>query len=224
MKNEIHQLTTDLHERDTTVAGVTEKASTMERTLRDQNEILDRKTAELEVWDILRWIAFHKLWSQWAYLIINDKWLAICLRHTLQMEHMETTHPTPPPLPLTHPYLHLSHGSILIATFAYTLSQWLVMYKWAITIVLWCSANELRTRDPIFLRNAVESHIYGHQAFQKSMAVKEGNLCHQRKDKFVRHKIPPHSFLEIVLWLQCKMEKYFTHYFGRPGGHIYCPM
>lgn len=53
MKNEIHQLTTDLHERDTTVAGVTEKASTMEQTLRDQNEILDRKTAELEVRDIL---------------------------------------------------------------------------------------------------------------------------------------------------------------------------
>ena len=49
MKHRIQQLTTNIHERDTTVASVTEKAATMERTLRDQNEILDRKTAELEV-------------------------------------------------------------------------------------------------------------------------------------------------------------------------------
>ena len=49
MKREVQQLTTDLHERDGTVVNLTKKASTMERTLRDQNEVLDRKTAELEV-------------------------------------------------------------------------------------------------------------------------------------------------------------------------------
>ena len=50
MKREIKQLTTDLHERDGAVANVTERASNMERTVRDQSELLDRKSTELEVW------------------------------------------------------------------------------------------------------------------------------------------------------------------------------
>ena len=49
MKREIQQLTTDLHDRDNTVASITERASNMERTLRDQSELLDRKSTELEV-------------------------------------------------------------------------------------------------------------------------------------------------------------------------------
>ena len=49
MKREIQQLTTELHDRDGTVASITERASNMELTLRDQSDLLDRKTTELEV-------------------------------------------------------------------------------------------------------------------------------------------------------------------------------
>ena len=77
--------------------------------------------------------------SQWAYLIVNDVLylLSVC-RHlpTPPLLSLLTPHSTPPP----------SLGSIF--TFTYTLSQWLVRYKWTLKVVL-CMCYQW-TKDPVF--------------------------------------------------------------------------
>ncbi len=49
MKREVQQLTTENHERSAAMAAISEKSSTTERNLREQNEVMDRKNAELQV-------------------------------------------------------------------------------------------------------------------------------------------------------------------------------
>ncbi len=49
MKREVQQLTTENHERSAAMAALSEKSSANERNLREQNEVMDRKNAELQV-------------------------------------------------------------------------------------------------------------------------------------------------------------------------------
>lgn len=49
MRSEVTKLTSELHERNVTFSTLTDKSSTMERQLRNENEILEKKSAELQV-------------------------------------------------------------------------------------------------------------------------------------------------------------------------------
>ena len=49
MRMEVGELTTELHQRNLAVASLSEKAGSMERQLRDEDEKLERKNAELHV-------------------------------------------------------------------------------------------------------------------------------------------------------------------------------
>ncbi len=49
MKREIAALTSDLHQRNLSIASISDKAATAERHLRDQNEALERRRAEVQV-------------------------------------------------------------------------------------------------------------------------------------------------------------------------------
>ena len=94
------------------------------------------------------------LWSQWAY---SHKW-SVILAISLWTHSWWSTipnHPTHtipyhtlPSLPPTSPTLHTHPISWIHLNFAYTLSQWLIMYKWPLLCVR--SANERRNHGPIF--------------------------------------------------------------------------
>ena len=49
LREKLAEVTADLHQRNLAMASLTERAASMERQLRDQDEVSERKNAELEV-------------------------------------------------------------------------------------------------------------------------------------------------------------------------------
>ena len=49
MRAEVSKLTSELHERSVSFTTLTEQSGNMERQLRNENEILEKKSAELQV-------------------------------------------------------------------------------------------------------------------------------------------------------------------------------
>ena len=54
MRQKLGELTTELHQRNSSLATLSEKSSELERSLRDESDTLDKKVAELKVTRLLR--------------------------------------------------------------------------------------------------------------------------------------------------------------------------
>ena len=129
-------------------------------------------------------------------LLPYHRWQVVC-GHISEGTHRNNTH-LPPQLSTTHPHpYHPAHPPIYLPAIhpdtqpspkglhstsletspspAYILSQWLARYKWALTIP--CSANELRTHDPIFLYKGVQNR-------------KKQKCTYSKYLVFIQHSIP----------------------------------
>ena len=49
MRKKLGELTTEVHQRNSSLATLSEKSSELERSLRDESDTLDKKVAELKV-------------------------------------------------------------------------------------------------------------------------------------------------------------------------------
>lgn len=68
MRAEVSKLTSELHERSVTFSTLSDKSANVERQLRNENEILEKKSAELQVCILVRKYYRYSIFNRMKFL------------------------------------------------------------------------------------------------------------------------------------------------------------